>query len=56
MEGCGVWLEKLRYGLIHKKVGVSQMRLPAVGRECGIRKMAKAESLKPGLRQKYGQI
>jgi hypothetical protein len=31
---------------IHKKVGVSQMRLPAVGRECGIRRMVKAESLK----------
>ena len=45
--GLRIRLEKLRLGAIRKKVGVSQMRLPAVGRECGIRKMVKAESLKP---------
>jgi len=33
-----VRLEKLRFGVIHKKVGRSKcgLHLPAVGRDCGI--------------------
>jgi len=40
-RGCGVRLWILRFDVIHKKVGPFKcgLRLPAVGRECGIQNL-----------------